>query len=833
MTAVNPDIKKIAAPIVLRKSVQAYRDDSGYNKMYILRLPKDNETLQVEQWKFFVLEVLPECANFKALSSVVKDRFGHAPQKKDVDAFFSLLERKQFFGAPSLELPILNSIHHWGSVRLDQTAQAGESGAQALKTSGAKSQPHTGPKLAALGAGTTESGATGSKPPAGADPMDEVAGVAGAVGLDDSKPQKGFRLFNPTRLLMLLSPVMWPLRHALLLLPVLLGIAVIICLTKTTALGEDVIYIFKAMSFAKHALLAMLTVNLAATMLSAVVAYHFRASVNSFRLVFYMLFLPRFSVQISNAGELSRRELIWLHASPLLLRLGFFSAGILLWYFSRVRYEFLAFYGLSIASIGAISFLITVNPLIKSSGFHLLAAFANEPHLRGKSFHAFMNKFGGKIYSNADQNVLAAYALASMLFTLAFIACLIYILKGYLNIYIGKGSLIVFLVLGALLAWRVISKCRKIEKQYELSVQYLKWRNRTLPQNDTDMVKKRQSSKAIVYVKRIFLASLVAAMFIPYKYEVGGNFKVLPFMQQKIATDIAGIIEDVYFDGGEFVKKGTVIGHLSHSEYDAQEKTYAAKVTEQEAIIEELKNKPRPEELQVALDELETQRTRALFSRAKTERLQTLYRRGAISLEDLEDARRNYEVDTNLVKEKTSNYELIKAGATPNEIAAAEAKLKAYQEQQDYYRERIEKSTFSMPFNGKIVTMHLKDKIGSYLNKGEALSMVEYLKVVKAEIEVPESDIDFVKPQAVVRLRSRVDHTQNLVGTVLSVNQNVTEQRYGRVINVITLVNNTSDLFKTGMTGYAKIESRTMPLGKVLAMPLIRFASVDIWSWLP
>jgi hypothetical protein len=35
------------------------------------------------------------------------------------------------------------------------------------------------------------------------------------------------------------------------------------------------------------------------------------------------------------------------------------------------------------------------------------------------------------------------------------------------------------------------------------------------------------------------------------------------------------------------------------------------------------------------------------------------------------------------------------------------------------------------------------------------------------------------------------------------------------------------------MTGYAKIQSARMPFWKVLSMPLVRFAKVEIWSWLP
>ena len=138
-----------------------------------------------------------------------------------------------------------------------------------------------------------------------------------------------------------------------------------------------------------------------------------------------------------------------------------------------------------------------------------------------------------------------------------------------------------------------------------------------------------------------------------------------------------------------------------------------------------------------------------------------------------------------------------------------------------------------MPFSGTIVTMHLKDKIGSFLNKGETLATVETVDRVKAEIEIPESDIPQVREKALVRIRPQVNEQRDLRGEVVSIDQTVTEQKYGRVVKVMTQIENPDEMLKTGMTGYAKIQSARIPLWRVLSMPLVRFAKVEIWSWLP
>ncbi|KXJ53315.1 MAG: hypothetical protein AXW15_09730 [Neptuniibacter sp. Phe_28] len=138
-----------------------------------------------------------------------------------------------------------------------------------------------------------------------------------------------------------------------------------------------------------------------------------------------------------------------------------------------------------------------------------------------------------------------------------------------------------------------------------------------------------------------------------------------------------------------------------------------------------------------------------------------------------------------------------------------------------------------MPFDGRLVSMHLRQKVGSYLAPGEPFAIAENTSKVLAEIEIPEADIPYVKKGASVRVRPQAYHSADFIGTVLSIDSNVTEERYGRVVKVITILENSDQRLKTGMTGYAKIESETLPVWEVLSMAIIRFVEVEVWSWLP
>jgi len=644
----------------------------------------------------------------------------------------------------------------------------------------------------------------------------------------------GFKLFDPGWLIKILQPLLHPLRHTIYLLPLLFIAALFTIANNTAELAVDFKQLIYNTPFIKHALISMVTVNLSVTLVTAVIAYSFRATVSAFCIVFYMFFFPRFMVRLEDTQQLMRRERIWLHAAPLLLRLGFFSIGMLVWFNTRTSYGTLSSLSMTISLAGAVSFLITVNPLIKSSGYHILTAFINDPNLREKSIQVFLNKFRGKVYKTSDNNILIAYSLVSTLYTLAVTVAILYIFNNYLQIQLGTVSILLISLIAALMIWRTVKNFIQLEKTYQRSVQFERWRNRTLPQEEEEEAVEKEPPKAIyVYLRRSILVLFLAAMFLPYNYEPGGNFIVLPNEQQTIATDIAGVIDKIDYDGGEILKKGTVIGQLSYSDYTAQLRIYNAKIDQQQAVLDDLRSRPRAEEVQLAKSALETQRTQTDFSKAKAVRLQDLYKEGIVSLEDFEDARRTYQVDLNQIQEKLANLELVKRGATPEELAEAEAKLQSFLEERDYYQTKIEQSVFRMPFDGKLITMHLKQKVGSYLNKGEPLAVAEQTDKVKVEIEVPESDIGYVNEDSEVRCRFQVYNDENFYGVVTSIDSNVTEQSYGKIVKVGTVLENKDERLKSGMTGYAKIKSEKMPLWKVLSLALIRFVQVEVWSWLP
>jgi putative peptide zinc metalloprotease protein len=242
---------------------------------------------------------------------------------------------------------------------------------------------------------------------------------------------------------------------------------------------------------------------------------------------------------------------------------------------------------------------------------------------------------------------------------------------------------------------------------------------------------------------------------------------------------------------------------------------------------------PKPEEVKVAIQQLEVARSHVPFSREKVPRLEKLYADGAVTFEELDSARKAYAVDLMQVSEKEANLALVKTGPTAEHIATEEAKLVALKEERDGLTAKIERTVLRMPFDGNILTLHLLDRTNSFLDKGKPFATVENTGQVTAQIQIPESDLQWVKIGSEVRARPTSFFNDEFKGKVTLIDRNVTPKSFGNVVNVIATFENKDARLQTGMAGQAKIAPVSMPVWKAFTLSITRFIRVQAWSWIP
>ena len=241
-----------------------------------------------------------------------------------------------------------------------------------------------------------------------------AAGVNEVENLDPRSAGRALKLFEIKPMLAALLPLVSPLKWVVYLLPFLGLSALILGIRYAPLAFEDLATLNEVTTLLGHAITSLLVINILAVLTQAFIAQAFRASVGPLSIGLRFGFFPRFTVRIRHTDQLTRRERIWLHAGPLLMRVFLFSVGMLVWYNTRDTLFVLSRFGLAISFLCAVNILLEGgNPLVKGNGYHLLAAFMNEPYLRGKSYKAFMSKLRGGSAPEAESSVLVDYALAN------------------------------------------------------------------------------------------------------------------------------------------------------------------------------------------------------------------------------------------------------------------------------------------------------------------------------------------------------------------------------------------------------------------------------------
>jgi len=820
--------KKVALPAYLPRRLQAFRIVQGDTTTYLLRDKLADKTHDLEPWQFFVLEVLPGCETIGKLLSVFEDRFGRQLSEAEVMKFFGWMADNRLLDEESAAHPLLKPF-----TKQSYALEHGLVKPKSFEELATMMAPATATPAAAIGA----TAASGSGDKEGV-PEDATlaAGINEAENLDPRSAGRVWKLFEIKPMLAALLPLVSPLKWVVYVLP-FLGLAALILAVRYAPLAsDDLATLHDLTTLATHALFSLFAINIFVVLTQAFIAQAYRASVGPLSIGLRFGFFPRFTVRIRHTDQLSRRERMWLHGGPILMRVFLFSVGVLVWYNTRGSFPTLSRAGLAISFLCGVNILLEGgNPLVKGNGYYLLSAFMNEPYLRGKSYKAFMSKLRGGSASEAESSVLVAYALANFLYAFLVVVVIVIIVTRFLaHLQIGGAAIILALVLGGYLLMRTAQRFSKISRAYEHSVQFDRWRRRAMPAEGGETKRvETQTSRTTVYVRTAVLLSLLLLLFLPYPYEAGGNFDIYPSDRQVITTDVGGIVEEVNFVGGESVKKGTVIARIAATDLKSEINVLTAKIAEQAAVVKDMETRPKKEEVVVAERALDVARKREKFSRERVPRMERLYKDRAISFEEYDAARREWEVDVDEVAKRAADLALVKIGVTPDRIAAEKAKLDSLIEERATLNGRVERTTLRMPFDGNILTLHLNERLNSVMDKGQPFAAVEDTRSVTAEIQVPESEIGSVAIGATVRAKPTAFFDREFIGKVQTMDRNVTAKPFGNVVKVIATIDNPEGELKTGMTGYAKIGGEPMPVWKAFSLGLLRFFNIQVWSWIP
>jgi putative peptide zinc metalloprotease protein len=333
--------------------------------------------------------------------------------------------------------------------------------------------------------------------------------------------------------------------------------------------------------------------------------------------------------------------------------------------------------------------------------------------------------------------------------------------------------------------------------------------------------------------KYLLIFIIIGCQFLPYQYETGGNAEVFPSARVSVTADIEGIIEEVYFKGGERVQPGTVLARIADYNQINQLHILDAEIEGKKYEIERYRSTPSVEDIKLAEKKISTARIHTQYSQEKLKKQESLFEKGFISLQAFEDARVAAERDEQLLDEAIASMKALKAQINPFQIKTLKTELEKLQRQASYHREKLRRTNLVTPIGGRIVTTDLQYQRSSYLEAGKKFADIEDTDTVIVRAAIPESDLFEISDKALLTLKLYAYPNRKFEGIVDEIEVIANTADYGRVVYVRGHISNPDGAIKTGLTGYAKIQGNETIVLFAFTRALIRFVTIEIWSWLP
>jgi biotin carboxyl carrier protein len=143
---------------------------------------------------------------------------------------------------------------------------------------------------------------------------------------------------------------------------------------------------------------------------------------------------------------------------------------------------------------------------------------------------------------------------------------------------------------------------------------------------------------------------------------------------------------------------------------------------------------------------------------------------------------------------------------------------------------RIENLEIRSPLAGVIVTGDLSKAQHAPLEAGQRLFEVAPLQAMVAEIAIPEADLPYVQRGQQVELRIDSNLDTSWRGAIESIRPRA-EQRDGQQVFVAEVsLDNTASQLRPGMSGVARITSRSQPIGWILFHRPLE-SLIRLWGW--
>lgn len=288
-----------------------------------------------------------------------------------------------------------------------------------------------------------------------------------------------------------------------------------------------------------------------------------------------------------------------------------------------------------------------------------------------------------------------------------------------------------------------------------------------------------------------------------------GNVEVT---ESNIGFKTAGRIERLLAEEGQRVNKGDLLASIDSSELESIVLQNRARLNEAKVRLDELNAGPRHQEVEQAKATVKTAEAELNKARRDYERAEVLFKNGAISAQQIDSAKKGYDVAGSQHQKSLEVLSLVKEGARKEEIKAARDRVQQAAALLKASEERRKDTILYAPVSGVVQKRSME--MGEIVSPGVPVYTIGDMENPWIKVYVKEDRLGLVKlgQKAGVTVDSYPGKIYEGKVTFISSEAEFTpknvqtqEERVKLVFGVKVAVKNVNDELKPGMPADVRI----------------------------
>jgi multidrug efflux pump subunit AcrA (membrane-fusion protein) len=502
-------------------------------------------------------------------------------------------------------------------------------------------------------------------------------------------------------------------------------------------------------------------VNSARGIVHGVAHKHFGGQIPMMHVSLLAYVVPWVSCDYSGVRWMAKKsDRMWTIFSGIYFALLTWAVGLMAWKVTPPGLANSLWLVLSMGAGGA-AVLFTANPLVKLAGYWLLVTWLEIPRLRERAFAALgawlTRRPPPEVLTPRERRWFIVYGALAITYFVGYWGLVTLFTWFALTGAFGGAGAITAVLLAALLFHRPLAPV---------------WGRMRL--DGWSVVKHSKTRRWVVRLG--ILLVVIVVLLLPYPYETGGPFIVIPVQHGEIHCEVeGGRITRVFVKEGDKVTAGQPLGQIDRRSYERNLRETQATLAESEAKL-------------------------------------ALLRKRVALLEDPPNA---------------------------ETIQSLDAEIRRLRLQEQDFKAQLELTTMRAGIGGRVTTPRIEQSEGKYVKRGDLFATVERAESVQVEIQVPEADVPQVVLKAPVKVVAWAYPYETFHGQVRDIGPVATTPTlpYGgkeaKFVRVIADIPNAEFRLKTQLTGYAKIKTERIPVWLVISRLIGRWFAVQFWYWLP